>query len=163
MTESARLRELLAEAAHDLWCEWMSYYLRGYFRCRWTENDYDRWDRLAHTPYSELTERERASDRDVSSRLILPAIQSLLDRVEAAERQVADLEAHLDAESDAVEITGRVLDSADRKVKALQKRVAELEGAAQAIFDYEETGGPLYLDWDRYYDRLRAALRGEEG
>jgi hypothetical protein len=91
--EIARLRELLAEAAHDLWCEWMSYYLRGHFRCRWTENDYDRWDLLAHTPYSELTERERASDHNVSSRLILPVVQPLLDRLEAAERRVAELEA----------------------------------------------------------------------
>jgi hypothetical protein len=35
-----------------------------------------------------------------------------------------------------------------------------LRAAIEALFEYQRTGGPEYPDWDRYFDRLEAALKG---
>jgi hypothetical protein len=73
----------------------MRYYLRVRDQGSFTNSDYDAWKKLAVTPYSELTEAQRHSDREVATTILLPAIQPLLDRLEAAEQRVKELEGKL--------------------------------------------------------------------
>lgn len=52
------VREELAALEHEQWSHWMAYLLDNL--------DYDnikRWKRQMNTPYSELTEKEKDSDR----------------------------------------------------------------------------------------------------
>ncbi len=63
-----RLREELAELAHEQWSGWMKYLFE---RGHWDDSggftinpeSSARWKRQAQTPYAELSELERDSDR----------------------------------------------------------------------------------------------------
>lgn len=69
------MREKLAALAHEQWSGWMSYLFE-----KSTENPdgtvtipawaVDRWKRQVKTPYSELSELERESDRVEADRVI---------------------------------------------------------------------------------------------
>ena len=52
------LLEELADSEHDKWSRWMRWML-----INWTKGNVERWWRQKDTPYSELTEREKESDR----------------------------------------------------------------------------------------------------
>ena len=56
--------EVSAQIAHDIWSHWMRYYLAN--RDKFTQEDYDRWVKQSQTPYNELSEKEKQSDRDVA-------------------------------------------------------------------------------------------------
>ncbi len=67
MDEDERI-ELLAEYAHTAWSGWMVYLFRQVER--WEDGKavlskwaVDRWKRQSETPYSELSEEEKESDR----------------------------------------------------------------------------------------------------
>jgi hypothetical protein len=62
------IREHLAALAHEQWCGWMEYL----FKCGTTNADgsftiapwaVERWLRQMQTPYAELPEEEKQSDR----------------------------------------------------------------------------------------------------
>lgn len=63
------LIEALADKEHASWARWMDYL---FSRCPFTEKGdaliprelVQRWKRQAATPYAELSEREKQSDRD---------------------------------------------------------------------------------------------------
>jgi len=55
------MKEKIAEQAHELWSHWM----RHYFTLPDPSAHYERWKRLMNTPYIELTEEEKESDRKV--------------------------------------------------------------------------------------------------
>lgn len=67
-------REALAEYAHEAWSNWMAY--------MFSKGDYDdgewvmpvwaveRWQRQMNTPYAELPEEEKKSDRDNADRML---------------------------------------------------------------------------------------------
>lgn len=59
--------EKAAKACHEIWAHWMRYYLSRQF----DQEDYARWRRQMNTPYPELSESEKASDRAVA-RLYMP-------------------------------------------------------------------------------------------
>lgn len=66
--QSEELREELAELAHDQWARWMKYlFSKGTFNedGTWTmpRDSVLRWQRQMKTPYSELSEKEKESDR----------------------------------------------------------------------------------------------------
>jgi len=73
--EYAALREGLAEYAHDAWAGWMKYmFEKGtlnedgtYTMPAWAVM---RWQRQANTPYAELPEEEKESDRLEADRMI---------------------------------------------------------------------------------------------
>lgn len=52
------LREQFAELEHRQWAHWYKY-----MRDNMDDDNLERWDRQADTPYSELTEKEKDSDR----------------------------------------------------------------------------------------------------
>ena len=62
------LREEIAELAHDQWSGWMKYlFSKGVFNSdgTWTMPQFavERWERQMKTPYSELSGKEKSSDR----------------------------------------------------------------------------------------------------
>lgn len=74
-------REALAEYAHEAWSGWMKYL---FVKCeknddgeivipRWA---YERWQRQMNTPYADLPESEKESDRLEADRML-----EVLDRV----------------------------------------------------------------------------------
>ena len=84
---SDELREQLADVQHAIWGHWMGYM----FSCGWTDwngcwimpaDKYQRWARQMVTPYAELTEKERMSDREQADK-ILAVIAPVLEDAEA--------------------------------------------------------------------------------
>jgi hypothetical protein len=69
------LREDLAALSHEIWAHWMTYLFNvGYGD---TEGQYvipadkvQRWMRQMKTPYAELSEEEKASDREQADKII---------------------------------------------------------------------------------------------
>ena len=69
-------REELAAYAHDAWSGWMDYL---FSKCVTNEgivgivmplDCVDRWKRQAATPYADLPEEEKASDRDEADKML---------------------------------------------------------------------------------------------
>lgn len=59
MTPDEITLEQLAELEHDQWAHWTRYMLRNL-----TPENIQRWMEQCDTPYSELTEKEKDSDRE---------------------------------------------------------------------------------------------------
>jgi hypothetical protein len=82
----AETREVLAEYAHDAWSGWMKYlFSKGEYR--WVESPIEshgkvervwimpawaveRWARQMNTPYADLPEEEKKSDREEADRML---------------------------------------------------------------------------------------------
>lgn len=69
MLDDARTIERHADLEHEIWAGWMQYlFLHGTFNDdgTWTmpAEMVERYRRLMHTPYCDLTDRERGSDRE---------------------------------------------------------------------------------------------------
>ena len=70
------LREALAEVSHEIWAHWMRYL---FSKCHKLENGDQaipygsvvRWTLQAETPYADLTEREKDSDREQADKILL--------------------------------------------------------------------------------------------
>ncbi len=74
MTDNER-REALSDISHDIWSHWMRWMFSvGAFNAdgSWTmpAEKAERWQRQMNTPYSELTERERESDREQADKIL---------------------------------------------------------------------------------------------
>lgn len=75
MTEK-ELIEKLAEAMHSIWAHWMTWMFENggemqdgggeYYCWMMHQAKYKRWHRQANTPYAELSEEEKESDRKVA-------------------------------------------------------------------------------------------------
>ena len=59
------LRERLADVEHEQWAHWTKYMLDNL-----TEKNIARWRTQIATPYSELTEKEKDSDREWADRVL---------------------------------------------------------------------------------------------
>jgi hypothetical protein len=69
------MREKLAELAHEQWSGWMEYlFSKGTFNedGTWTMPAWavERWSRQMKTPYAELDEQEKDSDRSEADRFL---------------------------------------------------------------------------------------------
>jgi hypothetical protein len=62
---SSYTRERLAELEHDQWSHWTEYMLNNL-----TPENIKRWRNQIKTPYSRLTEKEKASDRVWADKVI---------------------------------------------------------------------------------------------
>ena len=61
------LYEKLAEGEHQRWADWQSWFhkiLREHCPSPELEKVLERWDKQITTPYSELSEKEKDSDRE---------------------------------------------------------------------------------------------------
>ncbi len=69
-----KLVEALADLAHEQWSGWMKYmFSKGVEHFgRWTmpSDSLQRWQRQMNTPYEELPEKEKESDRVEAKRMI---------------------------------------------------------------------------------------------
>lgn len=77
------VRERLADVQHAIWAHWMRYmFTQGTVNPdgSWTmpAEKVTRWGGQMRTPYSDLTERERESDREQADKIIL-SIRHLLE------------------------------------------------------------------------------------
>lgn len=89
----AALREVLAALAHEQWSGWMRYL---FSRCQPFRDGYEiphewasRWERQMDTPYAELREDEKESDRKEADRVIAALRQPPPQK--AAERTLASI------------------------------------------------------------------------
>lgn len=74
------LREKLADIEHQRWADWQAWchkILRENCPSPELEAVLERWDKQIATPYKDLSEQEKQSDRDQVDRY-LPAIKTLL-------------------------------------------------------------------------------------
>ena len=78
MREDTKLIELLAAVEHERWSAWEKYREKcvtaNVGHDSGAETHEERWKRLRETPYAQLTEREKESDR-VEVRKTLAAIE----------------------------------------------------------------------------------------
>jgi hypothetical protein len=71
-----KIREALAEYAHQAWSGWMDYLFRKSTKNadgtvtipKWAV---DRWERQVSTPYAALPENEKDSDREEADRMMV--------------------------------------------------------------------------------------------
>lgn len=64
------LREVLAAYAHEAWVGWMQYLSDKHAIYSAKREDAERWARQMRTPYAELPEAEKASDRAQADRIL---------------------------------------------------------------------------------------------
>jgi len=70
------MREKLASLAHEMWSEWMKYLFSKCIQPTYTStliipaSAVNRWSRQMKTPYSELSEEEKESDRREADRML---------------------------------------------------------------------------------------------
>ena len=83
----SEFRERLAELCHDQWSGWMKYMLhedRGALLSTpaWVINteSFKRWSRQMNTPYAELSEKEKESDRNEADKFIALVEEFLQER-----------------------------------------------------------------------------------
>ena len=103
---SDELREQLADIQHAIWAHWMGYMFGcGEFRKddTWVmpAEKLERWWRQKEAPYSELSDKERESDRHQADKILAvvqPALAAANARAEAAEKDANELRAALAAE-----------------------------------------------------------------
>ena len=89
-------REMLAELEHKQWAHWTRYMLANL-----TPENIERWQRQIETPYSELSEKEKNSDREWADKILsiiqgyklseiaLDVLMYLTDTVEANKWKVS--------------------------------------------------------------------------
>lgn len=70
-----KIRERIADVQHEIWAHWMRYLFSvGYEDMEGNfiipADKARRWKRQTETPYSELTEKERESDRHQADKVI---------------------------------------------------------------------------------------------
>ena len=78
MTKKNIVREILADVQHEIWSHWMEYLFSlcpevegSVMETRYIPHDLvKRWTRQMNTPYSELSEKEKDSDRDQAKKVI---------------------------------------------------------------------------------------------
>lgn len=58
-TEQTKIIEKLAELEHEQWSHWTRYLLNNY-----TSKNIVKWTKQIETPYNQLSEREKESDRE---------------------------------------------------------------------------------------------------
>ncbi len=102
------LRERFAAYAHEAWSGWMRHMFRlnanPAMTCLIVPKDISaRWYRLMHTPYAQLTEKEKASDRVEADRMI-----AIVDAT------------HIELEKEVAKLR--------RALQRRDKRIQELEG-----------------------------------
>lgn len=62
----SELREKLANLEHEQFCEWTKYFLENFRDI----NNRLRWKRQIKTPYDELSEKEKESDREWADKVL---------------------------------------------------------------------------------------------
>lgn len=73
--DDSEIREKLASVQHEIWAHWMEYF---HSRMTWDEDvgyivspvDVIRWKRQRNTPYEQLAEHEKESDRNQADKVL---------------------------------------------------------------------------------------------
>ena len=77
--EKSEIIYLLADEVHQVWAEWMDYMLkcgsitytpRGGYRWKMDPSKYERWRGQMSTPYADLSEQEKVSDKEIATRYL---------------------------------------------------------------------------------------------
>ena len=70
--KAVTFREMLAELEHKQWAHWTRYMLDNL-----TPENIERWKRQIETPYDELPEAEKDSDREWADKVLFLAVDAL--------------------------------------------------------------------------------------
>lgn len=81
--KTSELIERLADQEHERWSGWMRHMFAN-----WNEINVDRWKLLMDTPYAELSEHSKESDRK-EARKTMEIVGPLLDQLEAVAKTQA--------------------------------------------------------------------------
>lgn len=133
--------EKFAANEHDRWSRW-----HKYARANWIPERIARWDCLANTPYSDLSEDLKQKDRD--------EVRPYLDALEAAYREIDRLNTHIVAtvvglerdqlkaqiEKMWVNIGWAVVIEKDAEIERLKALLQQAEDAMRDIAN--DSGGP---------------------
>jgi len=162
--DAAELRERLAAVQHAIWAHWMKYLfsvgaVRGKDKAHiiYPQN-VARWKRQMKTPYSELSEKEKESDRDQADKVLAifsAEIVGLLDELTEERQQRIESNALLFAAARALGLDADDIDDLPQKATGLkwdydeamrqydeaQKRACEAEACVREL----ETGQQVIL------------------
>ena len=75
MNKRYEVRERLAGKLHQIWANWTAYFLANQ-----SEENRVRWLRQINTPYSELSETEKESDRRIADQILALDDIAVVDR-----------------------------------------------------------------------------------
>lgn len=123
MNFQTRLREELADIEHQRWSDWQAWchkILRENCPSPELEKVLERWDRQISTPYKDLSESEKQSDRDQVARYF-PIITHLINKAKIDELK------ELLRQSEVVRVDGKV-QSYGFFNATISDRIKELEG-----------------------------------
>ncbi len=86
LADGDSLLERMADEVHQIWCGWMEYMFKKGVRgpeslSRWRMDELSRrrWVRQMKTPYAQLSEDEKKSDRELARRYLNIALQKEKD------------------------------------------------------------------------------------
>ena len=119
------IREKLAEIEHERWSDWQAWchkILRENCPSPELEAVLERWDRQIATPYKDLSEAEKQSDREQVDRY-LPLIQSLISDIttEAVIEELSNIYVDFDDRKLRI-IDGTKLLTIDDRISALKSQ-----------------------------------------
>lgn len=102
------VREALAALAHEQWSAWMRYqFRRQLVGGVMTRDDSTRWRRQMTTPYAELPESEKESDRKEADR-VLALVVARLQSLEAENARLETVRRDALAFIEAVEVSNTI-------------------------------------------------------
>lgn len=147
---SDELREQLADIQHAIWAHWMGYMFGcGEFRKDGTwvmpAEKLERWWRQKETSYSELSDKERESDRHQADKILAvvqPALAAAVARAEAAERERDQYRAQFRDMEDEWHATRKQLQGTTARAEAAEAKLAEW----QIAFGLLTTLAPVEID-----------------
>lgn len=86
------LLENLANLEHEQWSHWTKYFLANYFK-----ENIERWRLQSHTPYNDLSEKEKESDREWARKVLeLIDSQQKPDEIATVRQATSELKGSLD-------------------------------------------------------------------
>ena len=148
-----KIKEKLSDIEHQRWADWQRYL---HSKCRVLHDGslnisselVEHWERQIETPYAELTEKEKDSDREQVARY-LPIITTLI--------QEEKDKSYLQAQKDSAENTKHQKEMLDISLEEEKKKAyleGEVEGATVMANIINEYGADYPMNGDDI-DRLR--------
>ncbi|KKN74819.1 hypothetical protein LCGC14_0387120 [marine sediment metagenome] len=147
MPQGDDLRERLADVQHEIWAHWMQYlcstcYVYDDETCELPVNKVRRWRRQMETPYAELCEAEKESDREQADKVL-----AVLDLPQIPQSDWSDAPDW--AEAHFFDCHGYGMWSDTEKLRVAREWPSGWESYPNVFFliDFSDLQLPLGIDW----------------